>query len=97
MLLRIATQLPGRLASSSNTLSYSVKQSLLVPRQIKPQNNNLLVRQYARGPREPPVSARGEIRRGPTLKEKLMAPPSENGNCHLFCQLQRIYVYFNNL
>lgn len=79
MLLRLATQLPGRLANSSTTLSSSLKQTLLAPRLVKPSNNNILVRQYARGTREPPVTARGVVRREPTLKEKLMAPPSENG------------------
>lgn len=79
MLLRLAAQFPGRVASmSSTTLSGTLKQALLVPRLIKPSNNNLLVRNYARGPRETPV-VRGEVRRGPTLKEKLMGPPSENG------------------
>lgn len=78
MLLRLATQLPGRMANGSSSFSGSVKQALLAPRLIKPSNNNLLVRQYARGVREPPPAARGEIRRGPTLKEKLMGPPTEN-------------------
>lgn len=84
MLLRIATQLSGRFAGASNTLPYSARKVLLAPRLIKPQNNEIFVRQYARGPREPPVNARAEIRRGPTLKEKFMGPPSANGMYIIF-------------
>lgn len=74
MLLRLAS-LPGRMANTS--ISSSVKQILQAPRLVKPSNNNVLVRNYARGPRE--TVTRGEVKRGPTLKERLMAPPSANG------------------
>lgn len=77
MLLRLASSLPGRLVTTN--ISTSAKQVLLAPRLIKPSNNNVLVRNYARSPRENHI-VRGEVRsRGPTLKERLMAPPSANG------------------
>ncbi|XP_075154895.1 growth hormone-inducible transmembrane protein [Haematobia irritans] len=78
MILRLASALPAK-GLLTNSFSSSAKQAFLAPRLIKPaNNNNVLLRNYARGPREAPPTVRGEVRRGPTLKERLMAPPSAN-------------------
>lgn len=48
---------------------------------LKPQNqsNNQYIRKYSRGDRSDTETARSHVKSGPTLKERMMAPPSENG------------------
>uniref|UniRef100_A0A1A9V6J6 Growth hormone-inducible transmembrane protein n=1 Tax=Glossina austeni TaxID=7395 RepID=A0A1A9V6J6_GLOAU len=76
MLLRLAVTLPTRLASGSTGIN--LKQTLLTARLVKPQNKDALVRNYVRGPRDPPPTIRSEVKDGQSLKEKLMGPPSES-------------------
>lgn len=75
MLLRLA------LSTVTRPNSLLVGKSSQVFLQSKPSLNSL--RSYARGPVRSTRAPVEQVRTGPTLKERLMAPPSANGKCIL--------------
>lgn len=56
----------------------SASKGLLRPRAPN-QTNNQFLRKYSRGDRTDAETTRSHLRNSPTLKERMMAPPSENG------------------
>lgn len=58
--------------------SVTTTRGLLQPKVQNQSNNNRIVRKYTRGDRSD-GETRTQVRSGPTIKERMMAPPSENG------------------
>lgn len=81
MLLRIAlSTMPVRAGLKTVALSNVIRcgpLELRLQNSLKSYNLNIS-RSYARGPTRGPYT-RSDAGRAPTLKEKLMGPPSENG------------------
>lgn len=92
MLLRLALSTAARPSASALLVGKSSQAFL---QQSKPSLNSL--RQYARQPVRSARAPVEQVRTGPTLKERLMAPPSANGKSTLHNPLPPTESFFFSL